>query len=274
MSSQVSLSSVNWRASTVASRYESVKQVILMMSKQLDTTFSLEDMADIAMLSPCHFNRIFRQITGIPPFQFLYLLRLQAAKRLLLTTELNVTEICYAVGYSSLSTFINRFTQLIGLSPSHLRRLAKQITPSYWELFCQHLTDLTRVQLLGPCINIKVSEPNPGLIFVGLFPSQIPQSCPVSYRFVTAPGFYRIAPVPDGRYYAIAAALTLSQDVLTLLLEEAVLQGCMGSFEVRNGQVSKPISVTLQPKCLTNPPLLIPIPFLLSQWKAFQSVKV
>jgi AraC family transcriptional regulator len=274
MPSQASLSSVNWRASTVASRYQSVQQVILTMSERLDKTFSLEDMADIAMLSPCHFNRIFRQITGIPPSQFLYLLRLQAAKQLLLTTELSVTEICYAVGYSSLSTFINRFTQLIGLSPTHLRRLTKQITPSYWKLFCKHLTDLTRVQLLGPCLNIKVSDPNPGLIFVGLVPSQLPQSRPICYRFLTTPGFYRIAPVPDGRYYAIAAALTLSQDVLTLLLQETVLQGCTSSFEVRNGQMSKPINVTLQPKCLTDPPILIPIPFLLAEWKAIQPMKV
>jgi AraC family transcriptional regulator len=261
------VSNVQSRTETVALRYESVERVIQMMSERLDRTFSLEDMAEIAMLSPYHFNRVFRQITGIPPSQFLCAVRLQTAKKLLLTTHLSVTEVCYTVGYNSLGTFVSRFTQLVGLSPTHLRRLVKQMTPSNWESLCQHFTTLARIQPLSSGINgrIKVSDPTSELIFVGLFLTPIPQSRPVYYTFLTAPGSYRMAPVPDNRYYIITSALTWSQDPLTMLLQEAVLYESIGPVEVANGQLNKPTDVTLRPKCLTDPPLLTALPFLLTE---------
>ena len=112
------------RASTVASRRHAVEKVIGVMHEQLGQALSLEDMAAIANSSPFHFNRVFRQVVGIPPAQFLYALRLQKAKHLLLTTTLNVTDVCYEVGYNSLGSFTTRFTDLVGVSPTHLRRLA------------------------------------------------------------------------------------------------------------------------------------------------------
>jgi AraC-like DNA-binding protein len=67
-------------------------------------------MTGIAHLSPYHFARTFRRITGIPPGEFLGALRLQRAKELLLTTDLFTSEVCYEVGYASFGTFTSRFT--------------------------------------------------------------------------------------------------------------------------------------------------------------------
>ena len=71
------------RDSTLRSHHESVERVIEAMRNQIDQPLTLQQMARIGTASPYHFNRTFRQITGVPPFQFLYALRLDAAKRLL-----------------------------------------------------------------------------------------------------------------------------------------------------------------------------------------------
>ena len=261
------LSGVNHRDSTTSLRYQAVERVILAMHAHLGETLSLQDMAVIATLSPYHFNRVFHQITGIPPSQFLYALRLEAAKRLLLTTQLSVTDVCYEVGYNSLGTFVTRFTQLVGLSPGHLRRLAEHVTPSCLEWSCEHLNTLSHNVPLGSSLTGRISVPDPftGQIFVGLFPTSVPQSLPVCCTLLTAPGSYRMAPVPDGCYYVFAAALAGFKAASTYLLQETVLHGCVGPLVVHGGQVSGHADVMLRSKCLTDPPILTALPFLLSQ---------
>ena len=59
---------------------------------------------------PVSLARTFRRIIGIPPGEFLGVLRLQRAKELLLTTDLFTSEVCYEVGYASFGTFTSRFT--------------------------------------------------------------------------------------------------------------------------------------------------------------------
>src|SRR4029453_11315599 len=104
---------IQHRADTVAFHAQAAERVISAMRERLDQPFSLEEMSEVAIMSPFHFNRPFRELTGIPPCQFLSAVRLQAAKRLLLTTDLSVTDICFEVGYNSLGTFIRRFTDLV-----------------------------------------------------------------------------------------------------------------------------------------------------------------
>ncbi len=108
---------VEEQMSTHALHMTLVERVIQMMHVYVAESLSLEDMADIACLSPYYFNRIFHQHIGIPPGEFFATLRLHVAKRLLLTTEASITEICFSVGYSGLGSFTTRFTQLVGLSP-------------------------------------------------------------------------------------------------------------------------------------------------------------
>src|SRR2546421_7000845 len=75
------------RDSTLRSHYESVERVIAAMRTRLDQPMSLRSMARIACASPYHFNRTFRQVTGVPPSQFLYAMRLDTARRLLMHTQ-------------------------------------------------------------------------------------------------------------------------------------------------------------------------------------------
>ncbi|MDJ0795852.1 MAG: helix-turn-helix transcriptional regulator [Calothrix sp. MO_167.B12] len=257
----------------MTSRCQAIEKVILTIREQLDETLSLQAMAEIANLSPYHFNRVFRQIIGIPPSQFLYALRLEAAKRLLLTTQLSITDVCYEVGYNSLGTFTTRFTKLVGLPPGHLRRLAEQGTSFHRELLCERLASRSAVVPINPGLTgrIKMSEAFAGLIFAGLFLTRIPQSRPVSCTILTAPGLYRMTHIPDGRYYLFVAALPWSDNSSTSLLQEPVLRGSVGPVEIYNGQACGSVDVMLQPKELTDPPILTALPFLLTQHLATES---
>src|SRR5215207_8534681 len=178
------------------------------MRERLNEPLTLEDMAKVAYLSPFHFNRVFHQVAGLPPTKFLYAKRLEEAKRLLLTTCLSVTDVCYEVGYNSLGTFTTRFTQLVGLSPCHFRSLAGSVTPASFGTMCGDFVRKTQERWRNPCIIGRVHPPDGfhGTIFVGLFSSYIPQSQPVGGVLLTEPGPFCIDDAPEGRYYLFAAA--------------------------------------------------------------------
>src|SRR5829696_4216702 len=93
------------RADTVAAHRRAVERVISDARERLCEPISLRDMSRVAYISPFHFNRVFHEITGLPPAKFISAMRLDRAKRLLLNTHLSITEICYEVGYNSLGTF-------------------------------------------------------------------------------------------------------------------------------------------------------------------------
>jgi len=255
------------RACTVASRAKAVERVILTLKDRLAEPLTLQEMADIAVSSPYHFNRVFRHITGIPPCQFLSALRMEAAKRLLLTTDLNVIDICFEVGYDSLGTFTTRFTQLVGLPPTSFRRMAEQLNVS--EVFEQYrsVADYQPAASDRPCVKGRVTgvEELDCLIFVGLFPLSIPQSGPISCTLLTGPGEYRLAPAPDGRYSVMAAALGKTDDACAALLAENARRGKVGPLTVRDGMTSTRTDLGLRGARLTDPPITIALPFLLAQ---------
>ncbi|HEX5548326.1 MAG TPA: AraC family transcriptional regulator, partial [Ktedonobacterales bacterium] len=67
-----------YRPATLTAYGQTVERVIQSMRIHLSEPLSLEEMAEIAYLSPFHFNRVFRSITDIPPGEFLASLRLEA----------------------------------------------------------------------------------------------------------------------------------------------------------------------------------------------------
>ncbi|MGH3656013.1 MAG: helix-turn-helix transcriptional regulator [Micromonosporaceae bacterium] len=77
--------------------------------------------ARFALMSPGHFSRSFRTAFGETPYSYLMTRRIERAKALLRRGDLSVTEVCFAVGCSSLGTFSTRFTELVGVSPSVYR---------------------------------------------------------------------------------------------------------------------------------------------------------
>ncbi|WP_189216628.1 MULTISPECIES: helix-turn-helix transcriptional regulator [Streptomyces] len=74
-----------------------------------------------ALMSPGHFSRSFRAAYGETPYGYLMTRRIERAKALLRRGDLTVTEVCFAVGCTSLGSFSSRFTRLVGESPSAYR---------------------------------------------------------------------------------------------------------------------------------------------------------
>ena len=79
-------------------------------------------MAAGALMSPAHFSRQFKAAYGESPYNYLMTRRIERAMALLRLTDRSVTDICFAVGCSSLGTFSTRFSELVGVSPSAYRR--------------------------------------------------------------------------------------------------------------------------------------------------------
>jgi AraC-like DNA-binding protein len=82
----------------------------------------VEALARGAHLSAGHLSRQFRRAYGESPYGYLMTRRIERAMALLRRSDLNVAEVCFAVGCSSLGTFTTRFTELVGVPPSTYRR--------------------------------------------------------------------------------------------------------------------------------------------------------
>jgi len=78
-------------------------------------------LARVAHMSPGHFSRSFRAAFGETPYSYLMTRRIERAKALLRRGDMSVTEVCFAVGCTSLGSFSARFTELVGESPSAYR---------------------------------------------------------------------------------------------------------------------------------------------------------
>ncbi|MEV8020772.1 helix-turn-helix transcriptional regulator [Streptomyces sp. NPDC086554] len=74
-----------------------------------------------ALMSAGHFSRSFRAAFGETPYSYLMTRRIERAKALLRRGDLSVTDVCFAVGCTSLGSFSSRFTELVGESPSAYR---------------------------------------------------------------------------------------------------------------------------------------------------------
>jgi AraC-like DNA-binding protein len=82
----------------------------------------VEELARGAHMSAGHLSRQFRLAYGESPYSYLMTRRIERAMALLRGGDLSVTEVCFAVGCSSLGTFSTRFTELVGVPPSTYRR--------------------------------------------------------------------------------------------------------------------------------------------------------
>lgn len=98
------------------------------IDREYDRPLDIEALARGVNISAGHLSRQFRAAYGESPYSYLMTRRIERAMALLRRGDLNVTEVCFAVGCSSLGTFSTRFTELVGLPPSVYRREAADAT--------------------------------------------------------------------------------------------------------------------------------------------------
>ncbi|MBT1697337.1 AraC family transcriptional regulator [Fulvivirgaceae bacterium PWU4] len=125
----------NYAAVTVSKNLDVVKQSTrktlykrLTVAKQwmeanCAAAFTIDHVADIAMLNTHHFLRLFKKAFRTTPHQYLIDLRIKRASNLLIATDSPVSEICQDVGFESLSSFSTLFKVRCGMSPTQFREL-------------------------------------------------------------------------------------------------------------------------------------------------------
>lgn len=91
------------------------------MDREFAHPLDVEALARGEHMSAGHLSRQFRAAYGESPYSYLMTRRIERAMALLRVGEQSVTEVCFAVGCSSLGTFSSRFTELVGMSPSDYR---------------------------------------------------------------------------------------------------------------------------------------------------------
>jgi transcriptional regulator GlxA family with amidase domain len=92
-----------------------------LMDREYAQPLDVPALARQALMSTSHFSRQFRAAYGETPYSYLMTRRIERAKALLRRGDLTVTDVCMAVGCTSLGSFSSRFTELVGESPSGYR---------------------------------------------------------------------------------------------------------------------------------------------------------
>src|ERR1700735_1754061 len=91
------------------------------MDREYARPLHVAELARVALMSPAHFSRQFRAAYGETPYSYLMTRRIERAKALLRRGDQSVTDVCLAVGCTSLGSFSARFTELAGETPTAYR---------------------------------------------------------------------------------------------------------------------------------------------------------
>jgi AraC family transcriptional regulator len=109
------------RPVTLHDYHERLNRVLVFIDQHRNEVLSLDRLAVIACLSPCHFHRIFRALVGEPLGQYVQRIRLETAVLQLQTSSRSVLEVSLDAGYESAAAFSRAFEQRFGLAPTECR---------------------------------------------------------------------------------------------------------------------------------------------------------
>jgi AraC-like DNA-binding protein len=99
------------------SNIERVVKAVSMLHVNFAQTLGVEQLADVARMSPSSFHQHFKALTSMTPLQFQKQLRLLEARRLMVTEAVNVADAAYKVGYESASQFSREYSRTFGTAP-------------------------------------------------------------------------------------------------------------------------------------------------------------
>ncbi len=102
-----------------------IKNSLTYLEENLGTSFSVENMAEAAGLSPSRFRRLFHSQMGLSPHDYLARRRVELSKPLLRTGKKSVTEVAMDMGFASAAHFALVFRQFVGMAPSQWRNRSK-----------------------------------------------------------------------------------------------------------------------------------------------------
>jgi AraC-like DNA-binding protein len=244
-----------------------VEHVIEKVAGRLEERLSLEELASLVFFSPYHFHRIFRQVTGVPPGRFFAALRIEAAKQLLLASDLSIAEVGLEVGYRSNGTFGSQFARLVGLSPRRFRDLARASgSLGAQAAVLEPLPSPPRATL---AVTGRLELEDAGrtrTAAVGLFPTPLAEGRPAASALAAAPGRFELRTDRAGSFYVLAVTIDPAARRRRLLLHGADMRVAWSPDPVRlrPGAPPRGLDLVLRPRRLVDPPILVP-PALLAR---------
>jgi hypothetical protein len=219
-------------------------------------------------MSRFHFCRLFKQHTGITPGRFLSAVRIYQAKRMLLTTSLNITEIAFAVGYNSLGSFSNHFADSVGISPGRFRRIVRDgdFQPGDRSAHPSPTDGSVSGEITFP------GGYRGARVYVGAFDSPIVQRWPARAALldpaaIDQPASYRLERVPAGTWFIHAVAAADSTDPEPWTRRTLLIGGCE-SVKVAAG-ADLGVNFTVRPKLPIDLPILLALPDLEARLDGF-----
>lgn len=246
---------------------QAILRVLPFMRERLTEEIDLRQLADVAIMSPYHFLRTFREHTGVPPVKFLGALRVEVAKRLLIETDESVLDICHQVGYTSLGSFSTRFTEMVGLSPGRFRQLGKAFYRDLPALM--QVVSSCPLPAGAPVLAASVERQHPDqVVFTGLFSTPIPQGRPLSCAVLLDRDQrdFRVAAPRHGTAFLFAVAMDAEAPPVDILIGGSAVRAVAASGPLSFDQ-GPPNGLCLRLRALDplDPPMLLALPLLLHE---------
>lgn len=242
-----------------------VGKALAFMREHLPEAQGLSDHARAASLSPYHFHRVFKSVTGVTPGRFLTSLRLAEAKRLLLYSSMSAGCIGQFVGYLSPGTFTTQFTRLVGLPPRRFRLAGRDLGGvSVTEVLAADARDGAH---LPGHLTVKVGpRPDDGTGYVAIagFRTAVPQEQPTGCAAAMAGDTIAFAGAESARYLfafslprngTVRQVLTASSDTPGLYVARADLHSA-ALVDAHD------VELTLHRLSVFDPPMLTAVPLL------------
>jgi len=232
------------------------------MHEHVATPLRLRDLADAAHLSPFHFDRIFRTMTGLSAIAFASALRINAAKQLLVSSDASVTDICFELGYESLGSFVSRFSRSVGVAPGTLRTLLWRDDGA--PIGAAAAADSGSRPAMGGIEGIVAGDVRDDtLVWIGAFARGIPDGPPLAGIVVRGNGPFHIEGVRDGAYHVLALGLPHTTTLHGYLAPDARARVAKGGCVcIRRGVADRSVLLAMRPVEVTDPPVLFALPLL------------
>jgi AraC family transcriptional regulator len=104
-----------------------LRAVVEYIEGHLTAGLRLEQMAAVARLSVYHFAHQFKRATGLPPYQYIIMRRVERAQHLLRESDLSLAEVAVRAGFPDQSALCRQFKHLVGVSPRRFRMHTRSV---------------------------------------------------------------------------------------------------------------------------------------------------
>lgn len=122
---RIGTATVYWRAQKklmATNWYEPIRRAIVYLNEHYSENITVEKLADVAHYSAAQFRRLFRELAQMSPSDYVTMVRVNAAKTLLATTDRRISDIAADTGFFDHSHFIRTFSRVVGLTPAKYRK--------------------------------------------------------------------------------------------------------------------------------------------------------